>query len=163
MRASIVCVGRLAREYQAVWRHYEDLLRPYLSSRCSRRPSRRCSLAAEQARAKEGTALLGLLRKGAFTVAVDGRGREYSSEEWSAFLADKKVDGQSHFQFVLGGAVGLDAARAGRRAGALVALRADLPSSDGPLHRAGAALPRAEDRAGRALPSLSGAETQETR
>ncbi len=63
----------------------------------------------ENARAKEGAALLGLLRKGAFTVALDGRGQQHSSEEWSAFLAEKKLHGQSHFQFLLGGASGLDA------------------------------------------------------
>ena len=29
MRLTLICVGRLSREYQAVWRHYEGLLRPY--------------------------------------------------------------------------------------------------------------------------------------
>jgi len=109
MRATLVCVGRLSREYQSVWRHYEDLLRPYLSIEVLEAPESPLSLGAEQVRTREGTALLGLLRPGAFTIAVDGRGRECSSEEWSAFLADKKVHGQSHFQFILGGAVGLDA------------------------------------------------------
>jgi len=108
MRASIICVGRLTREYQAVWHHYEGLLRPYLSLEVLEAPECPLALGDEQARVKEGTALLGLLRRGAFTVAVDGRGEEYSSECWSAFLADKKVHGQSHFQFVLGGASGLD-------------------------------------------------------
>jgi 23S rRNA (pseudouridine1915-N3)-methyltransferase len=108
MRASIVCVGRLSREYQGVWRHYEDLLRPYLSIEVFEAPESPLSLGDEQARAKEGAALLGLLRKGAYTVAVDARGETYTSEGWSAFLAGKKVDGQSHFQFVLGGASGLD-------------------------------------------------------
>jgi len=109
MRATLVCVGRLSREYQSVWRHYEDLLRPYLGIEVLEAPESPLSLGAEQVRTREGTALLGLLRPGAFTIAVDGRGRECSSEEWSAFLADKKVHGQSHFQFILGGAVGLDA------------------------------------------------------
>jgi 23S rRNA (pseudouridine1915-N3)-methyltransferase len=109
MRATLVCVGRLSREYQSVWRHYEDLLRPSLSIEVLEAPESPLSLGAEQVQTREGTALLGLLRQGAFTIALDGRGREYSSEEWSAFLAEKKVHGQSHFQFILGGAVGLDA------------------------------------------------------
>ena len=29
MRLTFICVGRLSAEYQAVWRHYEGLLRPY--------------------------------------------------------------------------------------------------------------------------------------
>ena len=63
---------------------------------------------ADLARGKEGAALVGVLRKGAFTVALDSSGRQYSSEEWSAFLADRKLHGQSHFQFLVGGASGLD-------------------------------------------------------
>ena len=60
-------------------------------------------------RAKEAAAISGLLRKGAYTIALDSRGQQHSSEELSAFLADKKLYGQSHFQFILGGASGLDA------------------------------------------------------
>jgi 23S rRNA (pseudouridine1915-N3)-methyltransferase len=108
MRATLVCVGRLGREYQAVWRHYEGLLRPYLSVEIREAPEAPPSLGTEQVRTREGAALLSLIRPGALNVAVDARGREYSSEEWSAFLADRKVSGQSHFQFILGGAVGLD-------------------------------------------------------
>ena len=109
MRASIVCVGRLTREYQGVWRHYESLLRPYLKVEVFAAPESPLALGVEQVRAKEGAALLGLLRKGAYTVAVDPGGQRYTSEDWSTFLAGKKLEGQSHFQFVLGGAAGLDA------------------------------------------------------
>ena len=108
MRATIVCVGRLSREYRGVWHHYEDLLRPYLTLEVLEAAETALSGGADHARAKEANALLTLLRKGAFTVALDARGRTFTSEDWSAFLAGKKVDGCSHFQFVLGGASGLD-------------------------------------------------------
>lgn len=108
MRATLVCVGRLAREYHPIWRHYADLVRPYLQLEVLETPEAPRSLTTEQVRARESSALLALLRPEAFTVAVDSRGREYSSEEWSALLADRKVHGLSHFQFILGGAVGLD-------------------------------------------------------
>ncbi len=108
MRATILCVGRLDREYQGVWRHYEALLKPYVSLEVLEVPEVPLAAGEAQARAKEAGALLGLLRKGAFTVALDARGQQHSSEGWSAFLAGKKVDGWSHFQFVLGGASGLD-------------------------------------------------------
>lgn len=108
MRASIICVGRLSREYQQVWRHYEGLIRPYLDLEVLEVPDSPLETGEGQAKTKEGTALLGLLRKRAYTIAVDGRGQEYSSEAWSRFLAGKKLDGRSHFQFVLGGASGLD-------------------------------------------------------
>ena len=109
MRVTLICVGRLAREYQPVWRHYERLMRPYAEVEILEVSETPLAGGEDNARAKEGTALLGLLRKGAFTVALDGRGQQYSSEEWSAFLAEKKLHGQSHFQFLLGGASGLDA------------------------------------------------------
>jgi 23S rRNA (pseudouridine1915-N3)-methyltransferase len=108
MRTSIICVGRLTREYQQVWRHYEALTRPYMDLEVFEAPESPLAQGEQQARTKEGAALLGLLRKGAFTVAVDGRGAQYSSEDWSAFLAGKKLGGRSHFQFVLGGASGLE-------------------------------------------------------
>ncbi len=108
MRATLVCVGRLARHYQPVWRHYADLLRPFVQVEVLETSEAPRSLTIEQARAREGAALLALLRRDAFTVAVDGRGREYSSKEWSDFLAAKKLHGVNHFQFILGGTVGLD-------------------------------------------------------
>ena len=110
MRLTFICVGRLSREYQAVWRHYEGLLRPYGDVEVLEVAETPLSGGEDNARAKEGAALLGLLRKGAFTVALDARGQQHSSEELSAFLADKKLYGRSHFQFLLGGASGLDAA-----------------------------------------------------
>ncbi len=108
MRASIICVGRLSREYQQVWRHYEDLVRPYMNLEVFEVPESSLGQGEGQARIKEGTALLQLLRKGAYTIAVDERGEQYSSRTWSRFLADKKLAGRSHFQLVLGGASGLD-------------------------------------------------------
>ena len=109
MRATFLCVGRLDREYQGVWRHYENLLRPYSGLEVLEIPETPLAAGEPQARAKEGAALLNLFRKNAFTIALDGRGKQYSSEEWSAFQAARKLEGQSHFQFVLGGASGLDA------------------------------------------------------
>ncbi len=108
MRATIVCVGRLDHEYRGVWRHYEGLLRPYLTLEVLEVSESPLAAGESLARSKEAGALLGLFRKGAFCVAVDPRGREFTSVELSAFLADKKLEGHSHFQFVLGGASGLD-------------------------------------------------------
>jgi 23S rRNA (pseudouridine1915-N3)-methyltransferase len=108
VRLTLICVGRLAREYQPVWRHYEGLLRPYGELELLQAPETALAARDESARAKEAAALLGLLRKGAYTVALDARGQQHSSEELSAFLADKKLHGHSHFQFLVGGASGLD-------------------------------------------------------
>ena len=109
MRLTFICIGRLSREYQGVWRHYEGLIRPYGAVEVLEVAETSLAGGEENARAREGAALLGLLRKGAFTIALDARGQQHSSEELSAFLADKKLHGQSHFQFLIGGPSGLDA------------------------------------------------------
>jgi 23S rRNA (pseudouridine1915-N3)-methyltransferase len=108
VRFTFICVGRLSREYQAVWRHYEGLLRPYCALEVLEVNEAPLSSRDDNARVKDAAALLGLLRKGAYTIALDARGQQHSSEELSAFLAGKKLYGQSHFQFLLGGAAGLD-------------------------------------------------------
>jgi 23S rRNA (pseudouridine1915-N3)-methyltransferase len=109
MRFTFICVGRLSREYQAVWRHYEDLLRSYAELEVLEITETPLSSGEDTARVKEGAALLGLLRKAAYTIVLDVRGQQHSSEELSALFANKKLYGQSHFQFLLGGAAGLDA------------------------------------------------------
>ena len=108
MRATFVCVGRLGSEYRAVWRHYERLVRPYSSLEVFEIAETSLSQGEEQARRKDSAAVAALLRPGAFAVALDMRGDEYSSEGLSSFLAGKKLHGHSHFQFILGGAAGLD-------------------------------------------------------
>jgi 23S rRNA (pseudouridine1915-N3)-methyltransferase len=108
VRLTLICVGRLSREYQPVWTHYEGLIRPYAHVEVLEVAETPLAAGEDLVRSKEGSALLSLLRKGALTVALDARGQRYSSEEWSALLAGKKLYGQSHFQFLLGGACGLD-------------------------------------------------------
>ena len=45
---------------------------------------------------RKATALCSVcLRRGAFTVALDGRGEEYSSEDWSAFLPTRRCTGRA--------------------------------------------------------------------
>ena len=62
----------------------------------------------DEVRRREGQSISALLRPGAFTVALDERGDQYSSRAWSEFMAEIKLRGRSHFQFILGGAAGLD-------------------------------------------------------
>jgi 23S rRNA (pseudouridine1915-N3)-methyltransferase len=108
MRLTLICVGKLSREYQPVWRHYQGLLRPYASIEVFEVAETTMARGEDLARSKEGTALLALLRQGAFTIALDTQGEQFSSEKLSALLSEKKLHGQGRFQFVLGGASGLD-------------------------------------------------------
>jgi 23S rRNA (pseudouridine1915-N3)-methyltransferase len=108
MRITLICVGRLSREYAAVWGHYQKLVRPYFSLDVFEVAETPLSLGVAQVQAREGASILSLFRTDAFTVTLDRGGRQFTSEELSGFLADRKLHGVSHFQFILGGAVGMD-------------------------------------------------------
>lgn len=109
MRASIICVGRLSREYQAVFAHYAGLLHPYLELEVREVGDTPLSQGGQRVLAVEGDALLRRQRPGAYTIVLDREGREFSSVGLSEHLAQLKLYGRSDFQFILGGALGLDA------------------------------------------------------
>ena len=108
MHLTFICVGRLSREYSAVWKHYEALLSPYSKLEVFEVPEEPLSRGLDRVRVREGEAITRLLRPGAFLIALDMQGTQYTSEQWSALLAKEKLCGRSHFQFVLGGAAGLE-------------------------------------------------------
>ena len=107
MRCTILCVGRLSRQYAAVYEHYAVMLRPYLSLEVVEVSETPLNQGPQRVLAREGDALVRRMRPGAFTVVLDREGRELSSPELSGILADLKVRGRSDFQFILGGALGL--------------------------------------------------------
>jgi 23S rRNA (pseudouridine1915-N3)-methyltransferase len=108
MRISLLCVGKLSREYQPVFRHYGRLLGPYADLEVVQVGETPVAQGGDRVRATEGEALLRRVRPSAYTVVLDREGREFSSEELSGFFADLKLYGKSDFQFILGGALGLD-------------------------------------------------------
>ena len=108
MRVTFLCVGRLSAVWRTVWGHYESLVHPYFVLAVREVPEVPLSRGEAVVRAKEGDALLALVQSEAYVVALDARGTTLTSEGLSAFLADKKLHGHSHFQFILGGAMGLD-------------------------------------------------------
>lgn len=108
MRMTLVCVGRLAREFKPVFEHYRRLLRPYSSLDVLEVSETPITQGARRVQETEGREILRHLRPQAFVVALDRGGRQFSSEGLSALLAERKLYGQSDFLFILGGALGLD-------------------------------------------------------
>jgi len=122
MRAWLIAVGeRMPAWVQAGYAEYAKRLSRELPlqlveiSTRTRDPAR---LVAE-----EGAALLGAIPKGAHVVALDGRGKTWSSEELAAQLARWRMQGKD-LAFLIGGADGLAPA---------VLERADQHWSLGPL------------------------------
>jgi len=122
MRAWLIAVGeRMPAWVQAGYAEYAKRLSRELPlqlveiSTKTRDPAR---LVAE-----EGAALLGAIPKGAHVVALDGRGKTWSSEELATQLARWRMQGKD-LAFLIGGADGLAPA---------VLERADQHWSLGPL------------------------------
>ncbi|HZJ03244.1 MAG TPA: 23S rRNA (pseudouridine(1915)-N(3))-methyltransferase RlmH [Thermoleophilia bacterium] len=108
MRVTLVCVGRLSRDYQPVFAHYRSLIRPYGTLDVEEVPETPISHGEAHVLKAEGDALLKRLRPHVYTVVLDRSGRRLTSEGLSRLLAEQKLYGRSDFQFILGGALGLD-------------------------------------------------------
>jgi len=108
VRLTIICVGRLSREYRGVADHYVRLLRPYATVDMREVPEVPISHGSGRVLSAEGDQLVRRLRPGAYTTVLERGGREFTSEALSAHLAAEKLYGRSDFQFILGGALGLD-------------------------------------------------------
>ena len=61
-----------------------------------------------QIKEKEGERIAKHLRDGAFVIALAIDGKQLSSEELAAKMADWGLHGVSHIQLVIGGSIGLD-------------------------------------------------------
>ena len=109
MKIELLCVGRLSAETTPLCEHYLALLRPYASVRVREVRGVPLDLGPERVVKEEGEALLRLIRRDWVTVALEREGAQFTSPELAAWLADQKVHGAGHFQFILGGALGLDA------------------------------------------------------
>lgn len=110
MRIRLLAVGRLSRHYKPVFAHYAGLLAPYTRLEVVEISETALSRGVEIVQREEAEALRRRSSAGWFTVALDRRGDQPDSEALSALLAERKLRGQSDFQFILGGAVGLDEA-----------------------------------------------------
>lgn len=109
MRIELVCVGRLSREVRPLCEHYLALLRPYVAVEVREVRSVPLSRGQGEVLREEGDALLSFLKDEMIRVVLDREGQPLSSLEFAAWFAKQKERGARGFQFILGGALGLDA------------------------------------------------------
>lgn len=86
---------RLARYYPAEW----TLFSP---------PKGAATLSASALKKKESEMILGQLTKDDYLVALDERGREFSSEGLARFIQTRANSSNKNLVFLIGGAFGLD-------------------------------------------------------
>src|SRR5918992_2218054 len=107
MRISLIAVGRLRPPYQDDVEHYRKMLAGHVK--------------VDQVEVREDEKVLPRIPERAFTVLLASDGRERSSEEFSEWLEERRMNGRD-LCFVIGGAEGADPEggggewlRAGRR------------------------------------------------
>lgn len=110
----LICVGKLnARYFAEGVAEYQKRLSAFANFRMIELPEqpvqeKNASPATiQKALEKEGDAILASVRKGAALVALCVEGRELSSEELAAFLAQKAQSGAGDIAFAIGSSHGL--------------------------------------------------------
>ena len=110
---NIICVGKLKEKY------LKDAIEEY-----SKRLSKYCNLniieiadelvprkindtIAENIKQKECTKILNAIKKDSYVMALDLRGKQFTSEEFSKKIDDVPVRGFSNITFIIGGTLGL--------------------------------------------------------
>ena len=110
MRLTVVAVGRLKERF---WREAADeylkRLRPYAAISVVEIEDRDSGRDAVRALAEEGSDILRALPHDAYVIALEIGGRQRSSEQFAARLAELALDGRSTVALVIGGSVGLSA------------------------------------------------------
>lgn len=101
MRIQIVCVGKLKEKY------WKDAVREY-----EKRLSSYCSLSIDEVKEgrsteEEGKSILAKIRPGSYVIALDIKGKEYSSEGLAAHMEKLALYGKSQISMIIGGSDGL--------------------------------------------------------
>lgn len=111
MKVSIICMGRTRERFiQEGIKKYLRYLRPYASVEI--RELREAAIDdlkdAPRVRQKEAERIENALTTGVHIVALDERGKEYSSHEFAEFIAECLESGSRGIVFIIGGTMGLD-------------------------------------------------------
>jgi 23S rRNA (pseudouridine1915-N3)-methyltransferase len=124
MNLVLLCVGRTREPFiRTGIEKYLRYLKPYASVAVREvREERIDDLKdAPRIRRREAERIEKALMAGSVVVALDERGREYTSHEFASFLNDMLERGMRELTFVIGGSLGLDESVTGR-ANAVLAL-----------------------------------------
>ena len=112
MKTLIIAVGKLKADFaQTGSRFFLERLRRYGPVEVieTRDVSRRGKGLVDRCRAEEAAAIRAAIPRGAFVVALDERGAQWTSREFAGWLEKRRDTGVSCIAFIIGGPDGLDA------------------------------------------------------
>jgi len=124
MKLAVLCMGKTRERFiQEGIAKYLRYLKPYVDAEFRElREEKIPDLKdAPLVRKKEAEKIVKAAPPGAYLVALDERGREFTSHEFAQFLNDRLESGVREIAFVIGGAMGLDEGITGK-ANAVLAL-----------------------------------------
>lgn len=113
MNIQVICVGKIKEEY---WNEALSEYRKRLNRFCvltidevkEERLADNASFALEEmVKTEEGKRILGRLKAGSYAIALDLKGKEFSSEMLAEKINELGVAGRSDIAFIIGGSLGL--------------------------------------------------------
>lgn len=113
LNINIICVGKLKEEYlKSAILEYSKRLSKYCNLKFielqdERLPNKINSSIIEEIKNKEGKKILGNLKKDSYVMALDLKGKQFTSEEFSKKLTTITINGYSTINFVIGGTLGI--------------------------------------------------------
>lgn len=113
LNINIICVGKLKEEYlkSAVLEYSKRLSKycnlKFIELQDERLPNKINSSIIEEIKNKEGKKILENLKKDSYVMALDLKGKQFTSEEFSKKIEEITVKGYSTINFIIGGTLGL--------------------------------------------------------
>lgn len=113
MNITIVCIGKLKEKY---WTDAVSEYRKRISGYCNlqiielkeaRLPANPSPADEEMVKVKEGEDILAHLKKNAYVITLEIRGKRFSSEQLASKIEELGLEGQGDITFVIGGSLGL--------------------------------------------------------
>ncbi len=106
---TILTVGRLKEKFwQQAQNEYQKRLQAYLKLEIIEIADEPDSSRPEEAQAKEAQRIFKRLNPNSFLIALERRGKQFSSEKLAVYLEQLALKGKSHLTLLIGGSWGLD-------------------------------------------------------
>lgn len=114
LHINIICVGKLKEKYlQDALAEYSKRLSKYcnlniIELQDEKLPNNLNDSLIKQIKSRESNNILSHIEKGSYVLALDLKGKQYSSEEFSQKITNISLNSSSNITFVIGGTLGLD-------------------------------------------------------
>ena len=113
LHINIICVGKLKEKYlQDALSEYSKRLSKYCNLNIIELPDEKLpnnlnDSLINQIKQKESNNILSHIEKGSYVLALDLKGKQFSSEEFSKKITDISLNSFSSITFIIGGTLGL--------------------------------------------------------